>query len=109
MKFRIGVSAALFVTAVITSVPAVRAQYNASPPWKGAPSQSQANPHPRLAACSFKSLGSTCTFSRNGHTLSGSCQPVGGGQMACIDAIGRPGLTQHPPDEGMSAGDLPNQ
>jgi hypothetical protein len=109
MKFRIGVRAALFVTAVITSAPAVRAQYNASPPWKGTPSQSQGNPHPRLAACSFKSVGSTCTFSRNGHTLSGSCQPVGGGQLACIDVIGRPGLLQHPPDEGMSAGDLPNR
>jgi hypothetical protein len=108
MKFRIGVSAAFFVTAVLMSASAVRAQYNASPP-AGANSQPQTNPHPRLAACSFKSLGSTCTFSRNGHTLSGSCQPVGGGQLACIDAIGRPGLLQHPPDEGMSAGDLPNQ
>jgi hypothetical protein len=108
MKFRFGVRAALFVTAVVMSAAAARAQYNASPPPTGQ-SQSQTNRHPRLAACSFKSLGSTCTFSRNGHTLSGSCQPVGGGQMACIDAIGRPGLTQHPPDEGMSAGDLPNQ
>jgi hypothetical protein len=106
MKFRIGVSAALFVTAVVMSAPAVYAQYNASPPTS-APSQTR--PHPRLEACSSKSLGSTCTFSRNGHTLSGSCQLVGGGQMACTDAIGRPGLTQHPPDEGMSAGDLPNQ
>jgi len=109
MKFTILVRTACIVTAVAMSAPAaVRAQYNASPP-PDSQSQSQTNRHPRLAACSFKSLGSTCTFSRNGHTLSGSCQPVGGGQMACIDAIGRPGLTQHPPDEGMSAGNLPNQ
>jgi hypothetical protein len=109
MKFPIGVSAVLFVTAIVMSAPvAVRAQYNASPPPDGQ-SQSQTNQHPRLAACSFKSVGSTCTFSRNGHTLSGSCQPIGGGQLACIDVIGRPGLIQHPPDEGMSAGDLPNQ
>ena len=110
MKFPIGVSAVLFMTAVVMSAPAaVRAQYNASPPPFDQ-SQSQANRHPRQAACSFKSVGSTCTFSRNVRTLSGSCQPVGGsGQLACIDVIGRPGLLQHPPDAGMSAGDLPNQ
>jgi hypothetical protein len=106
MKFRIGVSAALFVTAVIMSAPASRAQYNASPPSSD---HSQSRPHPRLAACSFKSVGATCTFTREGHRLNGSCQPVGGGQLACIDAIGRPGILQHPPDEGMSAGDLPNR
>jgi len=108
MRFPIGVSATLIATAILMSAPGpVRAQYNASPPPDG--QQSQPNQHPRLAACSFKSVGSTCTFSRNGHMLSGSCQPVGGGQLACIDVIGRPGLTLHPPDEGMSAGDLPNQ
>jgi len=109
MRFPIGVSAAFFATVVLMSAPgAVRAQYNASPPPPGQ-SQSQPNQHPRLAACGFKSAGDTCTFSRNGHTMSGSCQPVGSGQLACIDAIGRPGLLQHPPDAGMSAGDLPDQ
>jgi hypothetical protein len=108
MKFTIGVGAALFVTAMVMSAPAARAQYNASPPPFDQ-SQPQGNQHPRLAACSSKSVGDTCTFSRNGHTLSGSCQPLGGGQLACIDVIGRPGLLQHPPDAGMSAGDLPNQ
>jgi hypothetical protein len=109
MRFPIGVSATLFATAILILAPlAARAQYNASPPPPGQ-SQSQSNQHPRLAACSFKSVGSTCTFSRNGHSMSGSCQPVGGGQLACIDVIGRPGLMQSPPDAGMSAGDLPNQ
>jgi hypothetical protein len=109
MRFPIGVSAAWLVTALVMSAPGlVRAQYNASPPPPGQ-SQPQTNQHPRLAACGFKSAGDTCTFSRNGHTMSGSCQPVGGGQLACIDVIGRPGLLQSPPDAGMSAGDLPNQ
>jgi hypothetical protein len=109
MRFPIGVGAAFLVAAIVMSAPGpARAQYNASPPPPGQ-SQSQTNHHPRLAACSFKSVGSTCTFSRNGHTMSGSCQPVGGGQLACIDVIGRPGLLQSPPDAGMSAGDLPNQ
>ncbi len=109
MKFPVRVSAALFVMTVVMSAPAAQAQYEAVPPWKGAPPQSQSRPHPRLAACSSKSAGDTCTFSRNGHTLSGSCQPLGGGQLACIDVIGRPGVMQHPADAGMSAGDLPNQ
>jgi hypothetical protein len=107
MKLPIGVSAAFLVMAAVMSAPAARAQYNASPP-RGAQSQSQ-RPHPRLEACSSKSVGSTCTFSRNGHTLSGNCQQVGDGQLACVDVIGRPGILQHPPDAGMSAGDLPNQ
>jgi len=108
MKFPISVSAAFLVTAVIITAPAVRAQYNASPPPDDQ-SQTQSRPHPRLEACSSKSVGDTCTFRRNGHLLSGSCQSVEGGQLACIDVIGRPGVIQHPPDEGMSAGDLPNQ
>ena len=110
MRFPIVVSAALLATVIIVSAPPlILAQYNASPPPPGQ-SQSQGNQHPRLDACGFKSAGDTCTFSRNGHTMSGSCQPVGGsGQLACIDVIGRPGLLQHPPDSGMSAGDLPDQ
>lgn len=110
MKFTIGVSTALLVTAIVMSAPRIiRAQYNASPPPPGN-SQSQGDRHPRLEACGFKSPGDTCTFSRNGHTMSGSCEPVGGsGQLACINVIGRPGVLQHPADSGMSAGDLPDQ
>ena len=106
MRFRIGLRGGFLVAAVVMSAPAVRAQYNASPP-PGA--QSQTRPHPRLEACSSQSVGSTCTLFRDGHKLAGSCQPIAEGQLACIDAIGRPGLLQHPPDAGMSAGDLPNR
>jgi hypothetical protein len=108
MKLSIGVCAAFLVTAVVMSAPSARAQYNASRP-AGDQSESQTRPHPRLEACSSQSVGSTCSFFRDGHKLAGSCQPIAEGQLACIDAIGRPGLLQHPPDAGMSAGDLPNR
>ena len=108
MRFRIGLRGGFLVAAVVMLAPSAYAQYNASPP-AGDQSESQTRPHPRLEACSSQSVGSTCTFIRDGHELSGSCQPVGEGQLACIDAIGRPGLLQHPPDAGMSAGDLPNR
>ena len=109
MKFLIGLSAALLLTTIVTSTPVAQAQYIAVPPWKGDGSQAQTRPHPRLEACSSQSVGSTCTLFRDGHKLAGSCQPIAEGQLACIDAIGRPGLLQHPPDAGMSAGDLPNR
>ena len=64
----------------------------------------------RREACSSKSAGTACVFTRDGHNISGTCQPADGGQLACRNVVGRPGVFHHgPPASGMSAGDLPEQ
>ncbi len=64
----------------------------------------------RREACSSKSAGTACVFTRDGHNISGTCQPADDGQMACRNVVGRPGVFHHgPPASGMSAGDLPEQ
>jgi hypothetical protein len=65
--------------------------------------------HLRRAACSFKSVGTTCSFSLGGQTFTGVCEDVGQGQMACRNAVSKGGLERSDvaPDGGMSAGDIP--
>jgi hypothetical protein len=64
----------------------------------------------RREACSSKSAGTACVFTRDGQNISGTCQPADDGQMACRNVVGRPGILHRgPPASGMSAGDLPEQ
>jgi hypothetical protein len=50
-------------------------------------------PSEALAACSGASAGQSCSFSHDGHDITGTCRngPDGNGPIACAPAHGPPG------------------
>jgi hypothetical protein len=109
MNIRMSVIASLLMTALLMFASPAQAQTNGGAPQGDRP-QLNAIRQARLAACSYKSVGTTCTFSRDGQRTGGTCQPAGDGQLACFNVVGRPGFYGHSPSAGgMSAGDLPEQ
>jgi len=99
--------ASMLLTALALFVSAAHAQTYGG---QAAAEQFRVNRHARRAACEFKSVGTTCTFTQGGQRVGGTCQPAAQGHLACYNVVGRPGFYQHGPAAGgMSAGDLPEQ
>ena len=87
MKFRIAVIAVLILTALVMFSPAVLAQ-SYGPPTGYYHPQGHANQHSQRAACSNKSVGSTCKVVLRGHTYNGTCQPTSPqGPLACRNLV----------------------
>ena len=107
MSSRTGVIASLLLTALLMLASAALAQtYEGQPEGE----QLRAIRHARQAACDMKSVGTTCTYTQEGHKIGGVCQEFKQG-LACYNPVGRPGFNNphSPAVGGMRAGDLPDQ
>ena len=106
VSLRFGAAILLFLTAFLMLAAAARAQTYGG---QGGNSQWHEFQHARRAACTFKSVGSVCTFALQGQQYSGSCQPSQQGQMVCRNAVSHQGLNSHSPIyNGLSVGVAPN-
>jgi hypothetical protein len=106
LNFRFAMAALLFLTALFTVPGAARPQSNGES-WQGGNSRWRAFQHARREACSFKSVGSVCSFSLEGKKYTGSCQPIEQGRMVCRNAVGHRGLNYNGPIyNGLSIGDV---
>ena len=100
--------AALFLASQLVMPSAARAQGDGT-------SQSSDNPrfqawrHASLGACSYKSAGTTCSFSIENHSFTGTCEATQNGNLACRNIVSKQGLNSEDGsfDNGMSAGDIP--
>jgi hypothetical protein len=68
----------------------------------------QAWRHASLGACSYKSAGTTCSFSVGNQSLTGTCETTAKGNLACRNIVSKQGLDSEDGsfDNGMSAGDI---
>ena len=108
-KAGIGLKLALFLTMLMLPS-AARAQKGGDYP------RGQEARHVRMAACSYKSAGTTCSFSEGNQTFSGTCEATQNAQLACRNAVSKQGLNQSDDSfdqsddsfhSGMDAGDIP--
>jgi hypothetical protein len=76
---------------------------------QGGNSRFQAWRHASLGACSYKSAGTTCSFSIESHSFTGTCETTQKGNLACRNIVSKQGLDSQDGsfDNGMSAGDIP--
>jgi hypothetical protein len=99
---------ALLATSLVIRPAAVLAQGDSN-------SQGGGNPRFRawrlasLNACSYKSAGTTCSFSIENHNFTGTCEGTQNGNLACRNIVSKQGLDSQDGsfDNGMSAGDVP--
>jgi hypothetical protein len=109
VKSRLGLIAALLLTALVLLAPATHAQTYGSPP-EGGHSQWRAMRQEMMAACTNQSAGTSCSFSREGQTVSGTYQATRQGQLVCRSGKGRRGQERRGPmGEGMPGGNAPEQ
>ena len=94
VKTGAGVAAVVMLAVLMMPTAAARAQNGGGP---GANPRWQQFQHARHDACSFKSVGTVCTFSFGGKKYTGSCQPAGQGPMVCRNAVGHHGLDYNDP------------
>jgi hypothetical protein len=74
----------------------------------GENSRFQAWRHASLGARSYKSAGTTCSFSIGNHSFTGTCETMQKGILACRNIVSKEGLESEDDsfDNGMSAGDM---
>lgn len=96
MKSRIGLIAALILTALVLLAAATHAQTYGSPP-EGGRSQWGAMRQERMVACANQSAGTSCSYSREGQTVSGTCEATRRGQLVCRSGEGGRGRAMRGP------------
>jgi hypothetical protein len=98
---------ALFVSALLITPAAVLAQGDSNSQGGGNP-RFEAWRHASLNACSYKSAGTTCSFSIDNHSFTGTCEATQHGNLACRNIVSKQGLDSQDGsfDNGMSAGDI---
>jgi hypothetical protein len=98
---------ALFVSALLITPLAALAQGDSNSQGGGNP-RFQAWRHASLNACSYKSAGTTCSFSIENHSFTGTCEATQNGNLACRNIVSKQGLDSQDGsfDNGMSAGDI---